>query len=88
MEEGEYYAIETFGSTGRGRVIEQVRTDCALPVITAYPRLCFSTPGRMLSLLPFNQHAGEVQSSSRDGTQPVEDHSEELWDAAVLSKVP
>lgn len=22
MEEGEYYAIETFGSTGRGRVIE------------------------------------------------------------------
>jgi methionyl aminopeptidase len=25
MEEGEYYAIETFGSTGRGRVIEEVR---------------------------------------------------------------
>jgi methionyl aminopeptidase len=24
MEEGEYYAIETFGSTGRGRVIEKV----------------------------------------------------------------
>ena len=24
MEEGEYFAIETFGSTGRGRVIEQV----------------------------------------------------------------
>lgn len=24
MEEGEYYAIETFGSTGRGRVIEEV----------------------------------------------------------------
>jgi methionyl aminopeptidase len=23
MEEGEYYAIETFGSTGRGRVIEE-----------------------------------------------------------------
>lgn len=22
MEEGEYYAIETFGSTGRGHVIE------------------------------------------------------------------
>lgn len=27
MEEGEYYAIETFGSTGRGRVIEQVRIE-------------------------------------------------------------
>jgi len=24
MEEGEYFAIETFGSTGRGRVIEGV----------------------------------------------------------------
>lgn len=24
MEEGEYYAIETFGSTGIGRVIEEV----------------------------------------------------------------
>lgn len=26
MEEGEYFAIETFGSTGRGRVIENVCT--------------------------------------------------------------
>ena len=26
MEEGEYYAIETFGSTGRGRTVESVRT--------------------------------------------------------------
>jgi methionine aminopeptidase len=25
MEEGEYFAIETFGSTGRARVIESVR---------------------------------------------------------------
>ena len=25
MEEGEYFAIETFGSTGRGRVVESVR---------------------------------------------------------------
>lgn len=24
MEEGEYFAIETFGSTGRGRVVERV----------------------------------------------------------------
>lgn len=27
MEEGEYFAIETFGSTGRGRVVESVRTN-------------------------------------------------------------
>lgn len=24
MEEGDYFAIETFGSTGRGRVVESV----------------------------------------------------------------
>jgi methionine aminopeptidase len=28
MEEGEYFAIETFGSTGRGRVVENVRKLC------------------------------------------------------------
>jgi methionyl aminopeptidase len=27
MEEGEYFAIETFGSTGRGRVVESVSED-------------------------------------------------------------
>ena len=26
MEENEYYAIETFGSTGKGRVVEMVRS--------------------------------------------------------------
>ena len=25
MEEGEYFAIETFGSTGRGRIVDEVR---------------------------------------------------------------
>lgn len=34
MEEGDYFAIETFGSTGRGRVVENVRTTLLLfPVI-------------------------------------------------------
>ena len=28
MEEGELFAIETFGSTGRGRVVESVSTKC------------------------------------------------------------
>lgn len=28
MEEGEYFAIETFGSTGRGRVVESVGFAC------------------------------------------------------------
>ncbi len=30
MEEGEYFAIETFGSTGRGRIVESVRDNCFL----------------------------------------------------------
>ena len=31
MEEGEYFAIETFGSTGRGRVVESVSTKLIIP---------------------------------------------------------
>ena len=31
MEEGEYFAIETFGSTGRGRVVESVSTKLIMP---------------------------------------------------------
>jgi methionyl aminopeptidase len=31
MEEGEYYAIETFGSTGRGHVIESVSSSILSP---------------------------------------------------------
>ena len=32
MEEGEYFAIETFGSTGRGRVVESVSHDHIIPI--------------------------------------------------------
>lgn len=31
MEEGEYFAIETFGSTGRGRVVESVSVSVPNP---------------------------------------------------------
>lgn len=33
MEEGEYFAIETFGSTGRGRVVDSVSTFCAVIIV-------------------------------------------------------
>jgi methionyl aminopeptidase len=36
MEEGEYFAIETFGSTGRGRTVENVsnrESECAESII-------------------------------------------------------
>lgn len=29
MEEGDYFAIETFGSTGRGRIVESVSREAA-----------------------------------------------------------
>jgi len=36
MEEGEYFAIETFGSTGRGRIIESV---CLSEFIAIWPEI-------------------------------------------------
>ncbi len=45
MEEGEYFAIETFGSTGRGRVVESVRDSnkqiCGEHVDHRYDRVTF-----------------------------------------------
>lgn len=39
MEEGEYFAIETFGSTGRGRVVESVSANRQLGHNPIYSRL-------------------------------------------------
>ena len=48
MEEGEYFAIETFGSTGRGRVVDSVcACRCYLRNIPSYVILLL---GRVLSL--------------------------------------
>lgn len=46
MEEGEYFAIETFGSTGRGKIIEAV---CFSPLERRWLVLTFIA-GRVLSL--------------------------------------
>lgn len=40
MEEGEYFAIETFGSTGRGRVVESVSSSACLWQSRAELKLC------------------------------------------------
>ncbi|KAJ9102644.1 hypothetical protein QFC19_004753 [Naganishia cerealis] len=45
MEEGEYYAIETFGSTGRGRVIEQLNTLVKEGLVDDHPPLVDPEPG-------------------------------------------
>jgi len=36
MEEGEYYAIETFGTTGRSRIIETVTSYYSVTVCLSY----------------------------------------------------
>lgn len=61
MEEGEYYAIETFGSTGRGRVIEQVCKMVDATVLLAHYLL---DSGCMFALLAIDKHAGAVHSST------------------------
>ncbi|KAG6837313.1 hypothetical protein H0H93_011408 [Arthromyces matolae] len=40
MEEGEYFAIETFGSTGRGRIVESLNNLVAQGIVQDYPPLC------------------------------------------------
>lgn len=62
MEEGEYYAIETFGSTGRGRVIEQVCIETGNSLgIHVLTRISL---GRLFALLTVACNAGKIQSSS------------------------
>src|SRR4051794_6205305 len=65
MEEGEYYAIETFGSTGRGRVIEDVSRNAKHLSFSTAAELevgSFDTViGRMLPLRPQPRNAGAVQ---------------------------
>ena len=46
MEEGEYYAIETFGSTGRGRVIEEVMSLLGMHLLA-----CAQTPSHRVNAL-------------------------------------
>ncbi len=58
MEEGEYFAIETFGSTGRGKVIESVRippNHTPVSVLNiSYRETCHITPGHsMPHMFPF-----------------------------------
>lgn len=54
MEEGEYFAIETFGSTGRGRVVESVRHYNIFILntigLTRHGRILLAATGRLLAL--------------------------------------
>lgn len=61
MEEGEYYAIETFGSTGRGRVIEQV---CKMVDAIVLLAQHFLDSGGLFALLAVDEHSGAVHPST------------------------
>jgi len=60
MEEGEYFAIETFGSTGRGHVVESGECSHYAKALDA-PRLRKDTPASAKSLLSsINKHFGTL----------------------------
>lgn len=62
MEEGEYFAIETFGSTGRGRIVEGVSLVPSLSPLKHYSQLVLlresvlTTPKKLMPhMYPFGQ---------------------------------
>ena len=57
MEEGEYFAIETFGSTGRGKVIEQ--GECS-----HYARIMDAPHVPLRCVYDYREH-GEVRVADR-----------------------
>jgi methionyl aminopeptidase len=64
MEEGEYFAIETFGSTGRGRIVDEVR-DFADGIDP--PRVTKRHIGRVLSL---RSSSGRTQCATSVSANP------------------
>ena len=83
MEEGEYFAIETFGSTGRGRVVESVRT----PAIYLWLQGSrFPNVGRGFTLRQANR-CPKCPPPTYYRKIPVEVDQQELWHAPVVSAV-
>jgi len=59
MEEGEYYAIETFGSTGRGRVIEHGECSHYAKIANA-PNVSLRLQSAKSLLRTINKHFGTL----------------------------
>ena len=83
MEEGEYFAIETFGSTGRGRVWEEV-CDATLwyGCVFLMQRL-----GGLYALCKAYGCTTETSATFDDGQVTFNDHQQELWNVTILSKI-
>lgn len=93
MEEGEYYAIETFGSTGRGRVIEEVSralSRCGRMIWSAklkvklfgWPRL-----GSMFTLRPLPTPARTLHPPPSNRPLPPQIHPKEFWHPPLLPPI-
>lgn len=87
MEEGDYFAIETFGSTGRGYVEDEgetshyaKNTNEAMYKPLACVRLFSRRSGWLLTLMLASQPAR--RKGSVEGDQP------RVWHAALLSAIP
>jgi methionyl aminopeptidase len=86
MEEGDYFAIETFGSTGRGEVHDEVNCHAEKTGSTGVHTDCHMITGRMLTLCkghgcPTSAFAvSKCKEASRYDQQRV-------WNVALLSAV-
>lgn len=82
MEEGETFAIETFGSTGKGYVRDDVRpyfpTGSKLELIKADGNFTLREKSR----------CSERCLENRISENSVEQHHEEFWNSPILSKIP
>jgi methionine aminopeptidase len=85
MEEGDYFAIETFGSTGRGRVIEEGAC--------SHYALSQEIPEKYTLQYVLGQHVSRyrgriliIQTSISQVT--VKDNTGKVWHTAILSSVP
>ena len=80
MEEGETFAIETFGSTGKGFVRDDVGA------LLCYELLNLTSPDGNIALRQARRRAEGVAESGV-GQAVAQLHHEELWHAAVLPAV-
>jgi methionine aminopeptidase len=83
MEEGEVFAIETFGSTGKGRVNDEVSIEVYTKSISS---LIFNTD-RCLRLRTKRQSLGR-KFASLFRQISSEDHRLQFWDFSFLPSLP
>lgn len=89
MEEGEVFAIETFGSTGKGYLVDGV----SLIPVSSFVTLRFMELTTSLSIAGcvwLQQEPRCIQSASLScfGSLATENHQSKLWHHSVLPSLP